>query len=307
MRHAPLGLGLGAALVLTGCTNWPHVRNPGTAAAPQARVPTETPTAAALVAYLNDNGRRVQALECRELDLDARERLQPISLMGWMVCQKPRNFRLGAKVVGQPAVDMGSNHQEFWFWISKSDPPYLFHCGHADFARGQGRLQLPIQPEWILDALGLGECGPVENYQVAVRPQTLELIEQAVSPQGQPVRKVTVFSRAAAQGYAPQVVERKLIDARGQEICKATISEVQQDRASGAVIPKRVRLVWPAQHIELKMKLDEVTVNPPLDGPRAARLFTRPQLSGVPSYDLARGAVDGAPQSQVRRAGGIFR
>jgi hypothetical protein len=111
------------------------------------------------------------------------------------------------------------------------------------------------------------------------------LVQQTKSPQGQPIKKVVVFNRHQA---AVQVSEFRLQDAQGKEICAAYITEVQQP-VPGIVLPKRVRLVWPAEQIELKMKLDEVTVNRPLAPEQLGRLFTRPQLANVPSYDLARG------------------
>jgi hypothetical protein len=54
------------------------------------------------------------------------------------------------------------------------------------------------------------------------------------------------------------------------------------------------------------MKLDEVNVNSPINEQRAARLFTRPSLSNVPSYDLARRSLD-TPTGQVQRTGGFLR
>jgi hypothetical protein len=183
-------LGTAAAI---GCTSWPHLRSQNGGTAPAPRLTAETPDRATLVAYLNRNASLVQSIQCRSLDLDCRQRLQSVGLEGWMVCQKPRNFRMGAKVLGKEQVDMGSNGQEFWYWIGRADPPYLFHCSHADLARGNVAMPFPFQPDWIVEALGVAEYGPPENFQVIPHPNTIELVERSVSPQGQPVRKVTVF------------------------------------------------------------------------------------------------------------------
>jgi hypothetical protein len=289
--------------MLASCDpHWPNVRpNPPTPT-PKAG---ETPSAGALVSYLNENARRVQSVDCRELELDAKQKLQSVSLCGWMVCQKPLNFRMGADVVGNQEVDFGSNDREFWFWIKRAEPPYVYHCSYDDFARGQARLPFPIQPQWIMEAMGIAECSSPERFTVAVRGNTLELVEQATSPQGKPVRKVTLFNRMAVQGNAPQVTARILQDADGKEICSAIIKEVQIDRATGAVLPKKIRLVFPEEKMELSMKLDGVTVNGQIEQQRAARLFTRPSLANVPSYDLARGPDAGA--GPVRQTRGLMR
>jgi hypothetical protein len=282
-------------LLLTGCSNskWGSIfRSQQQVAVPPAEAP---PTAAALVEHLNRNSRQIQSLECLELDMDCRQKLQAVNLRGKLICQKPRNFRLLADVMGQPQVDLGSNSQEFWFWIAKADPPYQFHCAYTDFARGGIRLPFPFQPDWIMEALGMGEYGPPENYQLRAGQTTLELVENTRSPQGQPLQKVTVIARRGGQvqGYV-------LLDANHKEICAAHVSEVQQ--IGGVTVPRRVRLEWKTEGIELKLKLDEVAVNRQLDNSRAATLFTRPQLNNIQSYDLARG-----PDGQIRRAGGVAR
>lgn len=285
-------------LLATGCSSWPHTRGGGPLN-PTAKAPSATPTAVELVNYLNDNARRVQSLECRELYLDASQRLQTIGLKGQLVCQKPRNFRMVANVNGSTMVDLGSNNQEFWYWISKAEPPYLFHCSHQDFSQGRARMPFPFQPEWIIEALGVAEYDPNKNYQVVTKGNTFELVETTLSPQGQPLKKVVVFSRTPNQ---VQVMSHMLLDAAGKEICVAQITEVQQDRASGAVFPRRVQLSWPSEHIKLKMKLDEVAVNGGLDNDRVVRLFSRPLLKDVQTYNLAQGSS--VPTGQVRTAGG---
>lgn len=296
MRYALYGLGLGSALVIAGC-HWPFMRNNQQAVPPQAQATAEVPTAAALIAQLNANAQHVQSVDCRDLDLDARQGRQAVGLTGWMVCQKPKNFRMSGKVVGKQAVDMGSNSQEFWYWISEAQPPYIFHCSYEDFARGTARMPFPFQPDWILEAMGIAEYRSPENYQVVPHPNNIELIEHTLSPQGQKVRKVTVLNR----GRGNQVTAHLLQDANGKLICGAYITETMQDRATGVFLPRRLNLVWPAENMELKMKLDNVTVNGQLAADRVARLFTRPSMANVASYDLARGLDPAAGPVQRTR------
>src|SRR5690348_7151250 len=106
MRHVILGLGLGAALVSCGCSNL-NTR-PGDPGRGTVRFDPRQPSAASMVAYLNDNARRIQGLQC-ELTLDAkapdgRGGTQSGVVGGTLDCQKPRNFRLMAKAAGQPMV-----------------------------------------------------------------------------------------------------------------------------------------------------------------------------------------------------------
>ncbi len=300
MRSLRPVLGMAALLALAGCnlfdSKWGMMRTA------QPAIPTEKPTRAQLVDYLNRNAQQIRALQSAEVDLDCKYQLQSVGLRGRLDCQKPHNFRLTANVIGNRAVDIGSNEQEFWFWISKAEPPHLYHCSYADFQRGV-RLPFPFQPEWIMEALGMAEYGPESKYQLEVKATTLELVEDTVTPQRQKVRKVIVFQRAQSPVQVPRY---EIQDANRKVICSAQISEVQpfQVPQLGQVsVPKRVQLSWPAERMEMKLVLHDLVLNPQFDGRMAGLLFTRPVLKDVQSFDLARGLnpTGGA----VRRAGGF--
>src|SRR6516164_4441940 len=130
MRYLRLGGSLAAIVMLAGCNNVPWLRPAPQAVGPRASA--GTPTAAELVAALNSNASRVHSLQCRDVDLDCTAQDQSFGLTSMMVCQKPRNFRLRARAVGNDVADIGSNDREFWFWISKAEPPYLYHCSYED-------------------------------------------------------------------------------------------------------------------------------------------------------------------------------
>ena len=131
-RRFLFGLGLP---LLAGCANFPMLRpNP---TPPPAPIPQEVPQADSLIDYLNYHSRQVQSINVADLDLDAKQNGQGAGLRGWLVCQKPRNFRLVAKVIANPEIDMGSNNNEFWYWIRRMEPhPYLFHCSYQDLGHG---------------------------------------------------------------------------------------------------------------------------------------------------------------------------
>src|SRR5262245_42219443 len=98
---------LGSALPAGGCSHWPGLRRDQTHAPLRDR--GATAPAASLVKYLNDNAQRVQAIQCNDVNMDCMQGSQAVGLDGKLVCQKPRNFRLTANLLGQPSVDIGSN------------------------------------------------------------------------------------------------------------------------------------------------------------------------------------------------------
>jgi hypothetical protein len=262
------------------------------------------PSKEAVVAYLNENAGLLQTIRSDELDITVYDGIVPFSLRGKMMTQKPRGFRMSGDALGNRVVDLGSNDNEFWWWISKANPPDQFFCNYKDLSEGRVQfVPFPFQPEWIMETLGLGPYGPAEKYQYEVAADTLRLIEKTTSAQGKAVRKVIVMSRRrekADLGH-PQVTQFLLVDdATGQEICSAHISQVQVNAANGAVVPRKLELRWPAMKVRLAMKLDATTVNGQL--PHTA--FERPQMAGVRSVDLARLNLS-APTS-VQRVQGML-
>jgi hypothetical protein len=302
MRQLSAVLGLGAILLLSGCADskWSIFRHPQETAQLPVKQP---PTAAQLVAYLNRNAGQIQSLTCSNVDLDCKQGIQEFHIRGKLACQKPRNFRMQAEALGKTEADIGSNDQEFWYWIARGDP-YLIHCSYQDLANGV-RIPFPFQPEWVMEALGMSEYNPAQNYQVFDAGKAYQLVQNTKNSQGQAVRKVIVFNKEESR---VQVTDHLLTDTTGkQEICRAHILEVKEV-ARGVVLPRRVVFTYPAESLVLKMTLwrqvDDVFLNPQFDAQRATVLFRRPALSGVPSYDLARGPE---ATNQVSPAGGVLQ
>jgi len=169
------------------------------------------------------------------------------------------------------------------------------------------RIPFPFQPDMILAALGMAQYDPSRPYEIRVNnaTRTVELIEATKSPQGQPVQKITVFRSGPVGRDEPIVVAHILRDAQGKDICKATVTHAQTDPSTGAVVPRRVQLVWPAEKMELTMKLEGLRVNA-VDAQLAATLFSRNNLSSIRSFDLAhrnareaKGALIGAKAGAV--------
>lgn len=287
MRHVPVLTALTVVLALAGCSS---LRMGSVVRPENSKPPGDLPSVSALVNYLNDNAGRIQSVRVAELDLTCTQNLQSFGLRGKMMAQKPRNFRMSADSLGNRVVDLGSNDEEFWYWISKSKPPYQVYCGYKDLKEGRVKqMPFPFQPEWVMETMGLGPYGPVDRYKMESDNDTIRLVESSTSPQGRPVKKVIVFKRRPQQPPQPQVTDYLLIDeGTGKEICSAKISEVQIERTTGATLPRRLELRWPAESVKLAMKFDDLSVNPQL--PPSA--FVRERLNGIQSFNLARMEVD---------------
>jgi hypothetical protein len=296
MRTIRVWLGVTVLVGLAGCTPEGTGRinfiRPNGVKAP----PAEVPQVADLVAYLNTNAQNVPGIQSDDVTLTCHVGIMPgVSLDGRLRCQGPRNFRMsGNSFVGQE-VDLGSNDLEFWYWIKKGDP-YQVYCSYQALQEGKVKqLPFPFQPDWVMDAMGMGKYGPPEKYTLSHDDTTLKLTEKTRSPQGQMVRKVIVFRRMKAEGKEPQVLAFLLLDdATGKEICSCHISERLVVTKNGE-IPRKFELRWPEQKLKLGIRLDNVAVN----GQIPPQVFVRMPLKGVQSLNLATMTVDGGGVQRV--------
>src|SRR5262245_20880014 len=182
MRRIVACLGVAVLLLTTGCSGLNGGRGGRVDTGGGVRMIEQRPTSAQLVGYVNDNARLIPGIEAKDVAMDCRQDRDSGVVFGRLDCQRPRNFRLTAKVAGMDGVDLGSNNREFWYWISKAPQPYVFHCDHADFAKGNVRMPLPFQPDMIMTAMGMSEMDPSKPYEVRVNQKTVELIEPWTSP-----------------------------------------------------------------------------------------------------------------------------
>jgi hypothetical protein len=292
-----VGVGLGAVILLIGCNHTPIIRDSNPTPPPGDKLPD----AAALVNYLNKNAQLVQNVRAK-IDMDCKAGSQSIALGGNMACQKPRDFRLKGNVLGQPAVDIGSNSNEFWYWMSKAEPPHVYYCSYRDLSTGKVRVPFPFEPDMVLTALGIADYDAKATYQVRGSAKTVELIQDAVSPTGQPVKKIVVFNRLVSRAGEPQVIAHVLRDTKGTLICQAHIHRIDVDRATGAVLPSKVTIEWPSEKVTMKMDLSSIGVNV-LNKAQTAVLFDRGDLK-YSSFDIARGVV--TTPSGFQRAGAVM-
>ncbi|MSQ96840.1 MAG: hypothetical protein EXR98_20120 [Gemmataceae bacterium] len=289
------------AVTAMGCesTRWNWLKkDPANDVAGKGGAPA---SAKGLVDYLNENAKRVRTLQVNDLDVDATMDTQSFNLRGRIYAEKPKSFRMKVTLFGKDEVDIGSNPQEFWFWALKNPDKYQYFCSYKDLNAGRvAMMPLPIQPEWVMETLGLGPYGPADKYQVESEgANLLRLVEKTKSPQGYPVRKVIVMNRKEMKSPQPQITAFLLLDdATGREICSAHITSTTQDHVTGAILPYRMELRMAKEKIKMALKLDGVTVN----GQIVATAFQRPQMAGVEQFNLATGRTE---PWNLQRVGGF--
>ncbi len=159
------------------------------------------------VAEHNRNAENVQTLEAQRLAIHAMIGRHPANVNGRMALERPRNFKLELSSFGTTKADIGSNDEEFWYWLSNKEQPYVYWCNYADVETSS--LAVTYQPEWIVEALGLRPIPPEEAAMIRVRegiePGTSILTFPVVRDRGEP------YSREMIVGNTDRRIKRLII------------------------------------------------------------------------------------------------
>ena len=128
---------------------------------PLANVPVafnDTPSKEQLLAHL-----AAQKSQIRQIQSDVRVSMDGLpTLRGTLAVEKPNRLRLTAGLLGvsELGVDVGSNAERFWFWTKVAAPgqePGIYYADHAQYQNSNLHAAVPIEPSWLMDALGLVE------------------------------------------------------------------------------------------------------------------------------------------------------
>lgn len=260
------------------------------------RVLPPTPTLAQVMQVVNDNSAKVTSGYTTEASISVPMMPALHANIAW---ERPRKFRLRAETaLTGPEVDLGSNPELFWFWVRRTqrdEPKAVYFCSHANFANSPARRMLPVEPEWLIEALGVVTFDPAGQHRGPIPVGTGRLqIQTSLTTASGPMTKVTVVDELRGL-----VLEQHLYDAQGQRIATALTSQHQADPVSGAILPRHIEIQWPATQFSLKIDLRSLQVNNLAGDPQ--QLWSLPDYPGWPPYDLGQAGV---PMMQLQPAMG---
>jgi hypothetical protein len=244
----------------------------------------------AFVAEHNRNVERIQSLEARPtVSLGGRMRA---AADGRLAMERPRNFKLELLSAGSPRADIGSNDEEFWFWMQDDPEKSINWCRYEDVA--SSAVPISYQPDWIIAALGLKAISAEEAAGIKIRANkgtetgTTALVFPSTRNGGEVyTREIIVWNKTRL------IKEHRLYAGKASNlIAQAEVSKYEEieidsreagDRES-CHVPGNIKLEWKPQRLILDVTLApagrEILVNQ-FDHSRSASLFVEPR---VPSY-----------------------
>jgi hypothetical protein len=248
-------------------------------ATPLPRVLPPSPTLEQVIQVVNQNAAQIDSFSTTHAAISGPG---VPTLRASLAFQRPRRFRLRADTaVTGPELDLGSNDELFWVWSRRNQPPAVYYCRHDQFATSSARQMVPIDPNWLVEALGIGGFDPGLPHQgpFFLPGDRLEVRTIRDTPQG-PTTTSTVID--AAQGW---VLEQHVYDAQGRLAASSVLSGHRRNLLLGAVMPTVVKINYPAAGLSLRLDLGNLELNRLPEN--QVELWTMPRYPGSPPADLS--------------------
>ncbi len=244
----------------------------------------QSPSLEDVTFVVNTNTQRVEQFQTDGASLRVTDSDFPIPPLSAVIAyQQPLNFRLQAQLspfTGRE-IDLGSNPDLFWFWARMNEQPGVYYARHSQFAQSPARDLVPIQPDQLIQALGLVRLEPHHQHsQPTPRDSLLEVRSQLPTPRGNMTRVLLLDPK---YGW---VVQQHLYDANGQLLLSATASEHRYYRDKNVSMPHHLEIqLAPGQPTQLAFEVDVSRfLFSPLTG--AGDRWTMPRIDGSPAVDI---------------------
>ena len=215
-----------------------------------------------LVAHVNRQAETLSGWRCRNLKV----KVPGLPAAGGsLAVTYPRNLRLQVRAMHVQVADIGSNADRMWFWVkpapgSGSEAETLT-CRHACFDAVRKRANVPFDPDWLMEVLGVA---PIDPRCVSLRKAPdggplWHLVSHRTEPDGRRVTRVIHVD--AAHG---QILAHELRDGvTGGLIGRATLQDHRRCPDTGVVLPHRIELHWPGGAAgPMTIALGAIEVNP---------------------------------------------
>jgi hypothetical protein len=259
---------------------------PAGPAAPQVLAPGASRDQ--IVAAVNQNSAKIHSISVTGASITIPDMMGLPILSGNIAAERPGRFRLtaGTAITGQE-IDLGSNDELFWMWVRRNQPPAVYICRHDQFANSAIRQMMPIEPSWLLAALGIVNLDSAQVFDGPVPhgDGKVELRSLLPSAAGT-LHRVTLIDAERAW-----VVEQHVYDPTTNTLLASAVAESHRYYPLEQVsLPDRITIRLPSAKLALTIALGTVQINQ-IAGDRQ-QLWTLPAFDGYPQHDLG-----GAPAS----------
>ena len=210
------------------------------------------------------------------------------TLRGTLAIERPSRLRLKAGLLGvtEMGVDVGSNQDRFWVWTRATLPgqsPALFYANHSDYSQSGWKSVIPLEPQWIIDALGLVDFSPTDHhdgpYQRADGRVEIRSFQQSAT--GVRTRICAIDPR---YGFVNQ---QAYYDSAGRRVAYTNSINHKYVEDLGVSLPEQIQLhVVQPDGQTLKLVVDATKYKPLFSN--SETMWTMPQPEDVQVVDLTK-------------------
>ncbi len=283
LSHATLRWAAAAAILVaaSGISCMRSIRNPFASVGPPApEVLLGGASLNQIMEAVNQNSQKITSYQTNNASIRVPGSPGVPSLRGDLAAQRPGFVRLRASTqLTGSEVDLGSNDQMFWVWFRRSEPPAMYGSRHDRYAGSAAQQYMPIEPQWLLDALGMAQFNPADFHEgpVVRDKDTVEIKSVVQTPSGQIVKRTVVDAKRA------WVLEQHVYDRSGALLASAVAKSHRYYPEAGVSLPQEIDVQIPSSGLHLSIDVGTVTINGPMDG---QALWSVPVMTGVPTVDL---------------------
>jgi hypothetical protein len=241
---------------------------------------TAEPTLEEITTKINRNSLAIRNMTTENATLNVPG--APLPVKSSITFERPKRLRIrgGASSLTGQELDFGSNDQLFWLWVRRLESKEWYYCRHDQFATCPLRQAVPIDPDWVIEALGIVEFKADEQHEgpFPIDKDKLQIVTRRQTPSGQFTKKTTIDAKDARilrqEMYSPQNVLTAL----------AISSDHCYDKVAGVWYARRVEVQCQGAEGSLSINLGNPTFNSLT--PISTGLFTMPTFDGYKPIDL---------------------
>jgi hypothetical protein len=249
-----------------------------------------------VIAVVNQNSAKIQNYQTNNATITVPGNALVPALRGNIAAERPTRLRLQASTaISGSEVDLGSNDELFWFWVKRNEPPAVYFSRHDQFTGSAAQQVMPIEPSWLLDALGFMQFAPTDFHEGPIPHGngTLEIRSVIQSRLGTLSRNTVIDAKRA------WVLQQHIYDGQGTRLATAVARSHQYYPTLGVSLPQEIEVSLPLAQMDLNIDVGTVQLNQMAPNPA---LWQLPVLSGYPQIDLGAAPVNtvsamGAPGS----------
>lgn len=238
-----------------------------------------------IISVVNSKVNAVKSLSTEDATLTGQGLFQ--SLRGKIYFKRPDHFHmLGFHGMTGEEIDMGRNSELTWLKVIRMDPPATLFCRNDQYDSCKYLRQFPIDPQWVIDALGMGTLDPNIKYEGPFQADSnhLELRVKERSAAGERTRVILInrnYGLPAAQ---------HIFDQYGLLAVEASVKSYRTDPATGIIIPQNIEIRCPklnnGKELVVKVNMGNPVLNQ-LD-PAQTQLWVMPVNPKYPPVDMAK-------------------